>query len=282
MHRLFALALAVCPHMAGADAVDDAIAAWVAGDDAAVTVVTEAALAGDGRALVFMHALLLRAPDPAWLFLLPPDRQVALVDRLSDPRTPLAPGDRLESVHLALVEGDARGLVAAGQPYAALSRLAWLSDDDLAAFAAPSALPHLAGPLVGTARDGMLAEVAAGLRDGRASPPVAQILALVPGGANRDEAAMAAAIGLLQADTETAAHRRVCAPCPQPGDCILALWFATAGYFGLLDVQTPLDALIPADVFRGSPRQQNDLVRIAGHLPPDAITDTCLQGILHP
>jgi hypothetical protein len=77
---------------------------------------------------------------------------------------------------------------------------------------------------------------------------------------------------------EAAAHRAICAPCPDLPACTLAVWTASGAYFGAIFPGTPLDALVPPGVWRGSPRQIAEIRHTALGFPPQPASAACLAA----
>lgn len=337
-----ALLLAALAGPAAADPLQQAVAAWVAADDAtAMPALAALAAEGDTRAMLFLGAIeprplvtdwmlaldrqtrngLLRRPGglsgKSWLDAIPPD----------DPQRPLA--DAL----MAARAGDPRPLLVQGQPGAAvqpllrmfnevpgrlasvateaplsptLDALVW-QDARSAAALRPDATPaeaalwqQVAARFGEAATDGLHPLVVAWFSapDGTALPATpAQraagvILAqglfhdmdLLRQSRGIDAAAFDAGAALareaLMAAPEAAAHRALCAPCPDVAACTLALWSAGGAYFGAIWPGTPLDVMVPPGVWQGSLRQQAEILHTAEQRPDLTGGETCATGLI--
>ncbi len=339
MLRALAL-LAALATPAAADPLDDAVAAWVAADDAtALPALAALAQGGDTRAMLFLGAIDPRPVVTDWALALDRQTRNALLRRpgglsgqswlgaipAGDPQRPLA--DAL----LAARAGDPLPLLAQGQPGAAVQPLLRMFNETPGALAtlsrdeplsptldalvwrdardAPSAFP-MASPVVRRGWE----EVAAGFAT---LPPESMHRLIVaaawnPAGAtsigdDRDvaagliltwgtwlaparapddvtpadlDAALPRARDILMAAPEAAAHRALCTPCPDAPACTLALWSAANGYYGAIWPGTPLDAFVPPAAWQGSPRQQAELLAIAGDTPRRLIADACAADIV--
>jgi hypothetical protein len=69
---------------------------------------------------------------------------------------------------------------------------------------------------------------------------------------------------LMQAD-EALGHRAICtAACGgNVPACVMTLWSLGGGKDAAVTLNTPLDMLIAESVFRGSPRHQGEILRVA-------------------
>jgi hypothetical protein len=340
MIRALFLALALATP-AAADPVDDAIAAWVAADDAtAMPALAALAAAGDTRAMLFLGAIeprvlvtdhmltldrkarnaLLRQPGglsgKSWLLAIPAD----------DPQRPLA------DAVLAARDGDPVPLLTQGQTGAAVQpllrvfnevpgRLASLSVDTplsptlqaLIWTDAMLAIVVMPQPTADEARtwatvaatagdappDGLHSLILDGtvLPQGRLPDPTdaAQAAGIIlrmgtfaavttPQMADTPAATLTAATTLataaLMAAPEAAAHRALCAPCPDVGACTLTMWSTAGAYPGAVFPGTPLDAMVPPDVYLGSPRQMAEIRHQAQAMVDLIEPASCAAGII--
>jgi hypothetical protein len=325
---------------AGADGLDDAVAAWIAADDAtAMPALKSLAEAGDSRAMLFLGAIeprpmvtdymlgldrrtrnaLLRRPGglsgKSWLDLIPsddPQRPFAdalMAARAGDPTPLLSLGQTGAAVQPLLrmfneVPGRLASLSRDAPLSADLAGLVWL-DALLPAEAMPDATAadrqawsRVADGLEAREPQGSLARLVVAAR--WQSPPVTSAEAaagyVLMNGAvldrdllsrrGLDEATFAAGLELaaqtLKTAPEAAAHRAVCAPCPDLTACTLALWTASGNYLGAIWPGTPLDRFVPPDIHQDSPRRQAEILHAARAMPAAGIIDTCLATLIQP
>jgi hypothetical protein len=325
--RALALALALAGP-AGADTLGEAVAAWVAADDAAaMPALAGLAAAGDTRAMLFLGAIeprplvtafmldlgradrnaLLRQPGglsgKSWLIAIPagdPQRPLAdalLAARAGDPLPLLAAGQTGAAVQPLLrmfneVPGRLSALVLTMPLSADLRAGIWL-DAIAAADSGGTAWSLLAARIDAAEPAGSLARLIVAGRHNR--PPSAEAAAGIiltrglpldpdwlAGTRGIDAATFAAGLSLAQAALmaapEAAAHRALCAPCPEISSCTLALWAGSGAYFGAVWPGTPLDAFVPPEVWQDSPRRQAEIRHAAKQAPE--IADACAAGIV--